>query len=217
MSYTKENNGGEQQPYIPAGNGKESGQFTFKESNYCIEENCTNAELKDLLTSVEYEIIRKYTNIETGKKLNEAIRKNTLSKFGELMRDSIISSINKHSLKQDVVVYRGINVSYDVFYHSFYSNYIQRKSITGSLICSTSRCKERAIRASKTNNKYGVGLVFEIFLPKGYKALPIEAVALDPREQEILISRPMYKITQIKNVKIKNHCFKQIVVKLERN
>ena len=65
---TKRNNGDEQQPFIPAGHGKESGQYTSKTfyDDFIEREGCTKEELKKLLTKEEYKAIKNIQIIFTG-------------------------------------------------------------------------------------------------------------------------------------------------------
>ena len=214
---TKRNNGDEQQPFIPAGNGSKSGQYTNKtiQSNFIISEGCTKNGLKKLLTKREIEAIRKYTNPVYGCVLNKAIREGTCTYENTIMMNLIIDGIKKHHLKSEMQVYRGIKVSQETYIQNFYNKYINDEVITGSPICSTSRKLERALKGAINANIDGVGIIFETILPKGYEALPVENISVKPWEREILISKPRYRIVSIKNCCINGEQFKRIKIQLE--
>jgi len=217
MIFKKDNRGKEQQPYIPPGNGSESGEYTYKDPNcYSSTEECSDSELKKLLSSDEYTFIRKYSIYSIGITLNKAIREKCLSRYGMKMRDCIISAIKKYKIKNDIKVFRGIKVSKEIYVKEFYNKYIKGEMIEGSLICSTSRDFKRAIRASISSNPSDVSLVFELNLPRGFNALPIEDIAVDNREREILISKPWYKIIKFERWHYGEISFTKVILELER-
>lgn len=198
MINTKENKAGEQQPYIPSGHGERSGEYTYKNSsNYAIEENCTFFELEKFLTSKELSCLISYSQPEIGINLNKNIRNNQLSNEEMEMKAAIISAIKKHNLKKEVTVFRGIKISSDLYSELFYNRYMYNLPIKGSVICSTSRDINRAKKAAYSTNKNMVSIVFQANLPKGYNALPIEDISIDPSEQEILINEPIYRIKSL--------------------
>jgi len=218
QDYYKPGGGNKPQPYIPAGNGEESGEYTFKSSSYSdfsIREECTKEDLNQLLTDEEYYFVRRYTNYKNGRNLNDAIRNNNLSEYGKKMRDSILSAIKKHSLKQEITVYRGIKVSNATYLINFYTKYRLKERIDGLLICSATRRIKRAIKATLSPSSNEISLLFEIKLPRGYSALPIEEISFDSSEQEILISKPIYKIKDIQNWHIGKHNFKKLLIEIE--
>jgi len=56
--------------------------------------------------------------------------------------------------------------------------------------------------------------VFEVKLPKNYKALPVENIAIRYQEKEILISNPIYTIKTIEDWHLKKYNFKKITIEL---
>ena len=218
---TKRNNGNEQQPYIPAGHGKESGQYTNKvyvDNNYddfIIKEGCTQSELEALLTESEYNAIKEYTNPVIGCALNKANREDNLTIDQAIMTRLILNGISRHNLKDGVEVYRGITVTNEVFIKDFYNKYVNHETINGSRICSTSRKLQRAIESAKTNKENCIGIIFVGILPKGYNALPVEKIAYNPQEKEIIIAKPVYKIKSIETGYLNNKMVKIIRVELK--
>lgn len=218
---TKRNNGNEQQPYIPAGHGKESGQYTNKvyvDNNYddfIIKEGCTKPELIRLLSEEEYEAIKKYSNYIFGRALNKALREQKCSYKDAVMALKIFSAIKKHQLKNSIEVYRGITVTNEVFIKDFYNKYVNNEVIPGSLICSTSRRLKRAIEGAKADEANKIGIIFVGTLPKGYNALPIEAIAKNTNEQEILLFQPIYKIKLIETGYLDHQMIKIIHIELK--
>ena len=218
---TKRNNGDEQQPFIPAGHGKESGQYTNKvyvDNNYddfIIKEGCTQLELKSLLTTREYKAIKKYSFYDCGRELNKALRDNNLTIEQAIMYGLVRDGIKKHQLKNSIEVYRGITVTNEVFIKDFYNKYVNHETATGSKLCSTSRDIERAIGGAKSKEPNKIGIIFVGILPKGYSALPIEAIAYDSNEKEILIAEPIYKIKTIETGYLNHQMIKIIEVELK--
>lgn len=213
----KENSAGEQQPYIPAGNGERSGEYTFKngDGQFETEYNCSKGTLEKLLSKDELKYLAYYTDYSIGTELNTAIRQNNLSQFGVQMRDGIINAINKFKLPKELKVYRGISIKESEFYIKFNTAHEFNSEIIGSLICSTSRKLERAIYGANKNISGNIPIVFEIDLPKGYHALPVEAIAKDYQEQEVILNAPRYTISKIENWHWNDFNFKKIYVKIK--
>lgn len=213
---TKLNNAGEQQPYISSGNGKKSGQYTFKNSVFLESEKCDYKNLCDKLSPAQMYAIRQYSIYTYGKILNKKIRENRLTNIDELMVSLILVGISQHKLRNDITVFRGINVSNDIYLSKFYNKYEANEIIDGSLICSTSRNENRAINASIGKESSSIAIVFEIPLLKNDYALPIEDIAISSKEEEILLAKPTYKIQSIKHCKVNNFKYLKIKIKLER-
>lgn len=216
----KENRAGEQQPYVPAGNGERSGEYTFKDDteDFCKRNECTKTKLRQKLSKDEYDYVVDYSAYENGTMLNKAIRLNCLSPYGIRMRDGIISAINKSHLNEDTVVYRGISVSEAVYFNNFYYPFKYGVTCKGSTICSTSRSFDTAIMASKSTENYkNLSLVFETVIPKRHHALSIEAIAFNRSEKEILLNAPRYRIEKIENWHCGDFKFKKIYIKIEEN
>ena len=184
----KTGGGNKLQPYISKGNGEESGQYTEGETmdSYLASESCTKSDLLNMLSKEEFASVNKYTEIETGKALNKAIREGTMTESDVKFKSQIISAISKHELNSPTTVYRGITVPREVFERCFLIRYLLDLPTEGSLICSTSRAYLRAVSAAKTKTQGDVGIVFCGELPKGYKALPIEEISNNSAEKRYL-------------------------------
>ncbi len=169
---------------------------------------------KSQLSEEEFSSIQNYTKYQIGSALNKAIRNKAMSKEDVVLKDRIVSAISKHKLKAPVITYRGIVVSKDVYEKNFLARYIFNLPIDGSLICSTSREYGRASTAAKTKEAGKIGIIFCCELPKGYPALPVEGIAKDKAEREILISAPRYEIEEITNCRCGRFVFKRIKVKI---
>ena len=128
---------------------------------------------------------------------------------------AIISAIKKHKLKGEIKVYRGITVTEETYIQNFYNKYVNKETITGSIIYSTSRKLKRAIEAISTNNENVIGIIFETILPKGYEALPIETIARKKKEKETLINKPFYTIVSIETGYLNNRMVKRIKIRLQ--
>lgn len=211
----KPGGGGKDQPFIPKGHGSESGQYCKKPpSDYASSEHCTRDNLTASLSGEELYYVKRYSNYEFGTALNAAIRENRLTKTDEMFKNNVVSAISKHRLETPLTVYRGIRVSHKVFLRNFVMNFILDKPIVGSTICSTSRRYTRAVAAAQNDDSNSDGILFEINLPKGYCALPIEDVAASPKEQEILLASPKYLIEDIEDCASNGYHFKKIKIKL---
>ncbi len=212
----KKGGGNKPQPYISKGNGEKSGQYAKDAimDGYLLSESCTKLDLAKLLSEEEFSSIQNYTKYQIGSALNKAIRNKAMSKEDVALKDRIVSAISKHKLKAPVITYRGIVVSKDVYEKNFLARYIFNLPIDGSLICSTSREYGRASTAAKTKEAGKIGIIFCCELPKGYPALPVEGIAKDKAEREILISAPRYEIEEITNCRCGRFVFKRIKVKI---
>ena len=212
----KKGGGNKPQPYIPKGNGEKSGQYAKNaiKDDYLLSESCTRLDLEKLLSKEEFSSIQNYTKYQIGSALNKAIRDKAMSKEDVVLKDRIVSAISKHKLKAPIITYRGIVVSKDVYEKNFLARYIFDLPIDGSLICSTSRDYGRASTAAKTKEAGKIGIIFCCELPKGYPALPVEGIAKDKAEREILISAPRYVIEEITNCRYGRFVFKRIKVKI---
>ncbi len=212
----KPGGGNKPQPYVPKGNGEESGQYAKKDyaDDYAKSEGCTKEELLKTLEKEELEAVKAYTNFMIGTALNKAIREKRMSHDDEILKNRIVSAISKHHLKNPVKVYRGIVVPLEVYLQNFVVKYLLDKPIEGSLICSTSRDPLRAAMGAKADTAKQIGIVFSIELPKGYPALPIEKISKNRGEKEILLSVPRYIIQEITECSLKGFRFKRIMIKI---
>ncbi len=211
----KPGGGGKDQPYVAKGHGGKSGQYCKKQENdYASSEHCTAEELTALLTGEELYYVERYSDFEFGIPLNAAIRKGAMTRTDEMFKDNVVSAIGKHKLENPLTVFRGISVKRKVYLRNFVLNFILDKPIIGSTICSTSRKFSRAVEGAHTDDADSVGILFEIDLPKGYKALPIESVAVSKKEQEILLSSPRYLIDDMEAREVGGYHYVWIKVKL---
>ena len=211
----KPGGGGKDQPYIAKGHGNKSGQYCKKQaSDYASSEHCTAEELTALLTSEELYYVERYSNYEFGIPLNKAIREGRMTRTDEIFKNNVVSAIGKHKLENPLTVFRGISVKRKVYLRNFVLNYILDEPIVGSTICSTSRKFSRAVAGAHTDDAGSVGILFEIDLPKGHKALPIESVASDITEEEILLSSPRYLIDDMETREAGGYHYVWIKVKL---
>lgn len=211
----KPGGGGRNQPFIPKGHGSESGQYCKKPlSDYPSSEHCARDDLTASLSDEELYYVERYSNYEYGTALNAAIRGNRMTKADEIFKNNVVSAIGKHRLENPLTVYRGIRVKRKAYLKNFVLSYILDKPIVGSTICSTSRSLSRAVGAAHACDTDSVGILFEIDLPEGYKALPIEDVASDITEQEILLSSPRYLIEDIETREADGYHYAWIKVKL---
>ena len=211
----KAGGGNKPQPFIPKGNGEESGQYTTDyQDDFIHQENCTRAELERTLSKEELWAVGLYSDYRVGTSLNKAIRENKMLKTDEMLMNLIVNAIARHKLKKPVRVYRGIKVTREIFAKNFLAKYRAKEPITGSAICSTSRGFARAAAGAKANDPSLISLVFYIELPKGYSALPIEDIALDSQEREILLSSPRYLIDNITDCSYGDFRFKRIRIQI---
>ena len=212
----KPGGGNKLQPYMPAGNGSRSGRYIKKGFvQFLISEHCLKSDLEKNLTKEELFAIRRYSDYLYGPILNKAIREGKLNKTDTLLKDLIVRAIWKHRLENAVIVYRGISVQRKIYDDVFYANYTSGKSIVGSTICSTSRTINRAISAARAIDSSLVCLIFIAKLPKGYHALPIEAIAIDEEEREVLLTSPRYIIENIKEVNQNEQTLKFLKIKIK--
>ncbi len=167
-----------------------------------------------LLSSEELYYVELYSNYQFGTALNAAIRENRMTKTDEMFKNALVSAIGKHRLENPLTVYRGIKVRHEVFLRDFVLKYILDEPIVGSTICSTSRRYARAEASAQNDDPEFDGILFEIDLQKGYNALPIEDVAVNEKEQEILLTSPRYLIEDIEDCASNGYHFKKIKVKL---
>ena len=215
----KPGGGGEMQPYVPAGNGDKSGEYTNASyesfdhytrrglakslrKEFITNNHCSAKELEAKLSKEEINAVVLYSDFEVGRALNKNIRNNTMSEEDNVMCKNIENAIQKHRLYEDVRVYRGITVPRKVYEEKFWSAYVNDKVISGSRICSTSRNMFRAFVGTISKNKDDVGIIFSCELKRGDSALPIEDIAKTSGEEEILLSNPMYYISDIKKAKV---------------
>lgn len=211
----KPGGGGRRQLYIPKGHGAKSGQYCrMTEGDYVTSERCTKEELRARLTEWELFYVRRYSDFTFGRALNKAIREKRMSLADKVFKSNLVSAIGKHKLLAPITVYRGIMVSLEVYRDNFYRKYIHGESIVGSVICSTSRKLERATSVTDGIGPDFIGIVFEIDLPKGYSALPIESIAMDPDEQEILLSSPRYVIDNIRDCESERGRYKLVKARI---
>lgn len=141
------------------------------------------------------------------------IRENQINEFSRYLSNSIVDSIKKSRVKNEIILYRGLHTPLSILEKNFIAPYLKNKVITGSLICSTSRNIERAIQAT-VNNKNEIPVVFEINMPKNGHALSIENVAHDANEQEFLLTSPKYIITDLGTCINNNIKYIKIYVKI---
>lgn len=214
MSDRKIGGGGKYQCYIPKGFGHKSGQYCKEDENFAISEHCTGDELRNTLSEDEIRCVELYTDSSFGISLNKAIRKGVMSESQEKTKNLIIKAIRSHRMRNAVTVYRGITVSFGVYLRDFLAKYISNTPIVGSVVCSTSREPGRALMAAEKNVRDYTGIVFEINIPKGYHALPIEEISSNPGEKEILLESPKYMIEKIENRDVAGYRLKWIKVKL---
>ncbi len=214
MDDKKIGGGGKYQCYIPKGFGSKSGQYCKEEENFAISEHCTSEELRTTLSNDEIRCVKLYTDSYFGISLNKAIRSGVMSKEQEEVKNKIVKAIRSHRMRSDVTVYRGIKISLGVYLREFLAKYISNTPIVGSVICSTSRTLRRASLAARTSEHDYVGIIFEISIPKGYHALPIEDISSNPDEQEILLQSPKYVIEKIENSNLPGFRLKRIKIRL---
>ncbi len=229
----KPGGGGEMQPYVPKGNGDKSGEYTdkpyesfdhysrrvnakIKRKDFLENNDCTAKSLSQVLTIDEINAVTLYSNYKVGTLLNKKIRDKTMSEEDEIFCNHLETAIRKNCIKQDVRVYRGISVPREIYETKFWLPYIQNRAIIGSRICSTSRSLRRALQGTLSKESGNVGIIFVCDIEKGRNALPIEDIAIDPSEQEVLLSSPMYFINNIREDTIKGKKIIRIDISLAR-
>jgi len=208
--------GNQMQPYVPAGNGDKSGEYTNKSngvfdkysnnsfdsklkdsSAFCEAYNCSAKKLEALLSEKEIESIVSYTDPTIGCAINQRLREGNATDDDLFVYENIVHAIKKFTLNKSVSVYRGINIKKDVYIEKFYKPYKKGLCVLGSKICSTSTDYKRALQGAITNKKGHIGLLFHCYLLKGDHALPVEALSVKPKDREILLASPDYYMTNI--------------------
>ena len=216
----KPGGGNQLQPYLAEGHGDKSGEYTNKNCTYsdfasesyafCKSQYATKTDLEKTLSKEELQSIRYYTVYENGIMLNRSIRNNNLTPLQLAHVNYIVRGINKHYIG-DIQVYRGIFVNEEVM-QDFVIAKSKQTVLTGGLICSTSRHFQRALDAAYTSRNCKYPIVFECNLPKNTNGLPVEDIAYNRNEGEILLSAPRYKIDDIIKISSKNKIYYKIKI-----
>ena len=214
----KPGGGGEMQPYFPKGNGDKSGEYTNKSNSepaskkqevnekellkasedFCEKTKSSRKYLEKTMSKEEIDSVVKYSNYEYGVALNLANRMHNLTEEQSKDTYNIVNSIKRHYLPS-IVLFRGARYTKerrDALVDAIETCAMQY----GQLITSTTRDRSHAFANAYPEADRPCPVVFECEIPANYHGLPIEDIAFDRREHEVLLSEPAYVVQAVEEV-----------------
>lgn len=153
-------------------------------------------ELKPILDSASKKI-----GVPTLFLYTSAMELMRLEKASEATKE-LQSSLSKHSLKEDTILYRAIN--------AFYLGDILNKvggmeNLVGKTIANSSATSTTYDRSAGFVKRKDMDVVFEMFAPEGTKGLNIENLSGYSCEKEVLLKEHNLEITDVQKVPVKNN------------
>ena len=235
MNNYKPGGGGHMQLYKGKGNGDESGEYTdeslalnntnkkdkrkqsiIEESKqFCRKYRCTVKELERTIGDIGCKSIELYTNSQYGIDLNQAAKNKTLTQDQALILDIVVDSIKRHYITHSLLVERGIKTTEDVLEAYRYAKE-HRIMKFGGPITSVTRDENVAYRYAFPDEDRPVSIVFECELPANYVGLPVEDIAQNRNEKEILLASPAYYVDDIEEREIAGIKYNIIKISIAR-
>ena len=230
----KPGGGGHMQLYKGKGNGDESGEYTdegistksnnntlkrqkaLEESKqFCCKFRCRAEDLKKTLGEIRYKSVVLYTNSKYGVDLNQAERTHNLTQEQRDVLSNVVDAIKRHYIPQDLSVARGIKTTEEVL--SEYKKAKEHRILKyGGSITSVTRDKNVAYRYAVPDEERPVSIVFECKLPTNYVGLPVEDIAQNRKEKEVLLTSPAYYVDDIEEREIAGVKYNVIKISITR-